>query len=397
MSSSSGDELEPESPSGDLTPSTKNQVACIHSEDNVTTDSLIDDSQHLTLDQAPRSADLLQDQLEHSNTDSTQESIEKPISPACQIVKPGSESFIQDTEETTKEHATTVIDQSHSTNTTTQETTDNDQSDNKAKANKRQHAAIDVYAGYSQPTKKQRRKKRKSQQKAVDQAAKTFNDVVVYYDENNIPEDLYKYYMQRYSYFSKFDQGILMDREGWFSVTPEGIARHIAQRCQSDVVIDAFCGCGGNAIQFALTCERVIAIDIDPVKLHCARNNARIYGVEDRIEFIQGSFFELAPSLKADVVFLSPPWGGPSYLGADKFDLISVIPGNGQNIFDLARKITPNIAYFLPRNTDPQQLARLAGQGGVCEIEKNYLKGRFKAITAYYGYLQNDISASHCT
>lgn len=68
-----------------------------------------------------------------------------------------------------------------------------------------------------------------------------------------------------------------------------------------------------------------------------------------------------------------------------------------QTIFDIARQITPNIAYFVPRNTDPQQLARLAGPGGVCEIEKNYLKGRFKAITAYYGYLQNDISTSQCT
>ena len=42
----------------------------------------------------------------------------------------------------------------------------------------------------------------------------------------------------------------------------------------------------------------MIAIDIDPVKLHCARHNARIYGVEDRIEFIQGDFFKLAPGLK---------------------------------------------------------------------------------------------------
>jgi trimethylguanosine synthase len=42
----------------------------------------------------------------------------------------------------------------------------------------------------------------------------------------------------------------------------------------------------------------VIAIDIDPVKLHCARENAKIYGVEDRIEFILGDFFELAPTLK---------------------------------------------------------------------------------------------------
>lgn len=89
-----------------------------------------------------------------------------------------------------------------------------------------------------------------------------------------------------------------MSIEGWFSVTPEKIAQHIARRCQSDVVIDAFCGCGGNSIQFALTCERVIAIDLDPVKLHCARENAKIYGVADRIEFILGDFFDLAPRLK---------------------------------------------------------------------------------------------------
>lgn len=44
-----------------------------------------------------------------------------------------------------------------------------------------------------------------------------------------------------------------MDHESWYSVTPEKIAQHIAKRCSpDDVVIDAFCGSGGNAIQFAL-------------------------------------------------------------------------------------------------------------------------------------------------
>lgn len=57
------------------------------------------------------------------------------------------------------------------------------------------------------------------------------------------------------------------------------------------------------------------------------------------------------------------------------------------NIFAIAARITPNIGYFVPRNTDPKQLARLAGPGGICEIEKNYLQGSFKAITAYYGDL----------
>ena len=38
-------------------------------------------------------------------------------------------------------------------------------------------------------------------------------------------------------------------------------------------------------------------------------DNASVYGVADRIEFIVGDFFDLAKSrmLKADVVFLSPP------------------------------------------------------------------------------------------
>eukprot|EP00501_MAST-03F_sp_TOSAG23-6_P000582 GSMAST32.ASY1.ANO1.603.1 assembled CDS len=34
-----------------------------------------------------------------------------------------------------------------------------------------------------------------------------------------------KYWVQRYRYFSKFDQGIQMDNEGWYSVTPEKIVR----------------------------------------------------------------------------------------------------------------------------------------------------------------------------
>lgn len=69
----------------------------------------------------------------------------------------------------------------------------------------------------------------------------------------------------------------------------------------------------------------VIAVDIDPVKLELARHNAGVYGVSDRIEFILGDYLLVAPTLKADVVFLSPPWGGPDYLGAEVYDLETMI------------------------------------------------------------------------
>ena len=73
----------------------------------------------------------------------------------------------------------------------------------------------------------------------------------------------------------------------------------------------------------------VIAIDISEDKVRCARHNAAIYDVEDRIEFIVGDYLKLAPTLKADVVFLSPPWGGPNYLQADVFDIETMMTPNG--------------------------------------------------------------------
>lgn len=67
----------------------------------------------------------------------------------------------------------------------------------------------------------------------------------------------------RYITFSVgvFSISLICVTEGWFSVTPERIAEHIALRVEqsfadSQLVIDAFCGVGGNAIQFALTGKR---------------------------------------------------------------------------------------------------------------------------------------------
>eukprot|EP01083_Nonionella_stella_P001617 4633_1 len=52
------------------------------------------------------------------------------------------------------------------------------------------------------------------------------------------------YRVQRYRLFSKYDEGIQMDKESWYSVTPEKIAINIAQKCKCNVIIDAMCGIG---------------------------------------------------------------------------------------------------------------------------------------------------------
>lgn len=44
--------------------------------------------------------------------------------------------------------------------------------------------------------------------------------------------------------------------ESWYSVTPEEVSKHLAERCRCDLIVDACCGAGGNTIQFAFTCEK---------------------------------------------------------------------------------------------------------------------------------------------
>ena len=214
-----------------------------------------------------------------------------------------------------------------------------------------------------------------------------------------------KHWKKRYTLFSKFDQGIIIDsRESWYSVTPESIAKSHAQHCRhmlhhskissylgpmyknSNVCLDAFCGVGGNAIQFAKTCDKVVAIDIDPIKIDAAKNNAKIYGVENKIEFIVGDFFQVAPSIKADVVFLSPPWGGPKYKDVESFD-IQNMNLDGIKVFDIAKNITENICYYLPKNTNRKQLVSLSRNGRV-DIKYETIRHPFVvALTAYYGNL----------
>lgn len=196
----------------------------------------------------------------------------------------------------------------------------------------------------------------------------------------------------------RFDEGIKTDGEGLFSVTPEALARHQASRCNKpkSMVVDAFTGIGGNAIAFARAGHHVVAIDINPEKIEYARHNARVYGVEEKITFLVGDFFKLAPTLQADVVFLSPPWGGPHYSELPAYSLDMLEPADGVTLFRAASQVADNIMLFVPRHTVIDQLRTLpcraaaaharAGVNDIrCEVEHSYLDGRSKGITAYYG------------
>ena len=87
-------------------------------------------------------------------------------------------------------------------------------------------------------------------------------------------------------------------------------------------VVDVI-GVAGHAIDSGTS-----AIDIDRNRLEIARHNARVYGVEHKIDFIHGDYMQLAAKLTADVVFLAPPWGGPSYAACSEFSLRMTTPNS---------------------------------------------------------------------
>lgn len=181
-----------------------------------------------------------------------------------------------------------------------------------------------------------------------------------------------------------------------------------------------------------IVCFLVIALDTNPTRLALARHNAAIYGVADRIEFILTDYLSFLRSYlslpsrstrKIDVVFLSPPWGGPSYLlgsageppevvvdaapvdGHPEYSLASIRPIHGTKLFELSRQVTCNIAYFLPRNTNLTEISALLHGGdseGVegrdrdgcdnsspetVEVEEEWMGTKLKALTCYFGGL----------
>lgn len=201
-------------------------------------------------------------------------------------------------------------------------------------------------------------------------------------DKNKCPfgKALQKYWDRRYDLFSRFEEGIQIDEEGLYSATPEKIALRQAQKMTCKIVVDGFCGVGANAIAFARRGAMVYAIEKDVKRLEMALHNARIYGVERKIEFIHGDFFREAPKVKAEGVFLDLEWGGPAYKKLKNFRLSDFTPDGGK-VLKVAFKYFKKIALKIPDNFDSSELKKF---GKKYKIEDNIMYGRVIFRTVYF-------------
>jgi trimethylguanosine synthase len=186
--------------------------------------------------------------------------------------------------------------------------------------------------------------------------------------QSDRPKDLdERQWQERYLLFSKFDEGIRLNETGWSVTTHEKIAKKIAKICPASVVIDAFCGVGGNSIQFARK-YKVIAVDIDKEKVECAEHNANIYAVSDNIEFVNADFLQVAAQYKADVVFLAPDM----QINASGFDLFSHVSPPVRETLQAALRCADHLMLYLPPNFDPDQIAQLVSETEALEIAVDF-------------------------
>lgn len=202
------------------------------------------------------------------------------------------------------------------------------------------------------------------------------------------------YFSKRHLLFSRFDEGIHLTSEMWYSVCAECFARIIAKVLSNHIrgkgcVLDLFGGAGGQAIGFALEGHTVHSMEY--IEQHCGliRHNAKVYGVSHLVFPICGDVFTQgihfctsgATLQQYDCVVLSPPWGGPGYWRNGDIDLrtLKMNRYRGSQLISLMCKIvdmriSKRFILHLPRNTTSKSIhsagARIARH--IAKIEEKY-------------------------
>jgi HemK-related putative methylase len=93
-----------------------------------------------------------------------------------------------------------------------------------------------------------------------------------------------------------------------FFLTSKFMARHVRVGPQ-DAVLDVGTGSGILAVTAARTARRVVAVDVNPQAVQCARENVRRNGLEGRVEVLHGDLFSpVPPEQRFDVILFTPPY-----------------------------------------------------------------------------------------
>lgn len=112
-------------------------------------------------------------------------------------------------------------------------------------------------------------------------------------------------------------ENLQFDSIGLYSITLPAEATIITEIIETysgleATITDCTAGLGGNTLSFATKFSYVNAIEIDNDRFPILTNNIAEYKYNN-ITLFKGSCLSILPNITQDIIFVDPPWGGPSY------------------------------------------------------------------------------------
>uniref|UniRef100_A0A7S3D6T0 Trimethylguanosine synthase n=1 Tax=Palpitomonas bilix TaxID=652834 RepID=A0A7S3D6T0_9EUKA len=137
------------------------------------------------------------------------------------------------------------------------------------------------------------------------------------------------------------------------------------------LMVDGTASAGGNSIQFAKVFGGVVSVEINPEMCKGLHHNTELTGVAQQVQVINKDFSkwlyesetkDLCEKAKVSLLFLDPPWGGPSYKDHKQLKLklgekwMDEIVADASLLFD-------HIMLKLPENIDRTWLLQRVDEG----------------------------------
>lgn len=116
---------------------------------------------------------------------------------------------------------------------------------------------------------------------------------------------------------------------------------------KTKTITDGTAGLGGNVINFAKHFKKVVGVEKNKLHYEMLKNNVGVYKLKN-VDVINADYTDVYQTIKQDIVYMDPPWGGPQY---KKYQAVRLfmsgthLPTIVNNLKDKAQLVALKVPY----------------------------------------------------
>lgn len=177
----------------------------------------------------------------------------------------------------------------------------------------------------------------------------------------------------------KVQDGLFMTQEDLRFATNYQVAKYRAKRLACDTLVEIGCSIGAQTIEFAKTCKKVIAVDIDKRKVDYAAFNLKKFGIKN-VDII------CADGLKVDIKKADAIFCDTERAPEEKKRTIDALKPNVHELIKKQSAATKNFCIEIPPQTRDIDID--------CEKEYVSINGELNRLNIYTGELKSAKSSA---